>query len=37
VNTTKQRLDALEEELRKPRTITPAPAGKTRPDDKPEW
>ncbi len=37
VNTTKQRLDALEEELRKQPAITPVPAGKTRPDNKPEW
>ena len=37
VNTTKQRLDALEEELRKQPAITPAPVGKTRLDDKPEW
>jgi hypothetical protein len=37
VNTTKQRLEALEEELRKPPTITPAPASKARADDKPEW
>ena len=37
VNTTKQRLDALEDELRKQPTNIPPPVGKTRPDDKPEW
>ncbi len=37
VNTTKQRLDALEEELRKQPTPTAPPAMKTRTDDKPEW
>ena len=37
VNTTKQRLDALEEELRKQPATIPSPVGKTRPDDKPEW
>ena len=37
MNTTKQRLDALEEELRKQPAITPAPASKVRADNKPEW
>ena len=37
VNTAKQRLDALEEELRKQPTTTTAPANKTRVGDKPEW
>ncbi len=37
VNTTKQRLDALEDELRKQPTLTAPPANKTRTDDKPEW
>ena len=37
VNTTKQRLDALEEELRKHPATTPATAIKTRTDDKSEW
>jgi len=37
VNTTKQRLDALEEELRKQPPPTAPPAIKTRADDKPEW
>lgn len=37
VNTTKQRLDALEEELRKQPPTTTAPASKTRAGDKPEW
>lgn len=37
VNTTKQRLDALEEELRRKPEITPAPASKTHAEEKPEW
>ena len=37
VNTTKQRLDALEEELRRQPPTTTAPASKTRASDKPEW
>lgn len=37
VNSTKQRLDALEEELRKQPTTTPVPTTKARSDDKPEW
>ena len=37
VNTTKQRLDALEEDLRKRPTQTSPPAIKTHADDKPEW
>ena len=37
VNTTKQRLDALEEELRKQPATTTAPASKSRVGDKPEW
>ena len=37
VNTTKQRLDALEEELRKQPTTTLAPATKSRADDKADW
>lgn len=37
VNTARQRLDALEEELRKQPTPTAPPAIKPRADDKPEW
>jgi hypothetical protein len=37
VNTTKQRLDALEDELRKQQAAKPTPTINTRTDDKPEW
>ena len=37
VNIAKQRLDALEVELRKQPAIPPMPALKAAPDDKPEW
>ncbi len=37
VNTTKRRIDALEEELRRQPTTPTMPATKARTDDKPEW